>query len=181
MRKKYLAIRVLIVLFLLLPFLLKSIDRFLEPYPAILFPAGGKKVKAFDGNITVHNELEYYLVLKSGETIKIDLMEAFNNLPNNRVKALLNKDFGLTRNSNKPFKVNIASNVVMLDLQKKLPESKIEEGKTWLKEQLGYSFNIDKENIINLRVDNCKTYRDITNESKEIKKECFLKKSISLI
>ena len=181
MKKRYFILRFVIILFLVLPFLLKTVNRSLEPYPAILFPAGGKKVKGFEDNMIVYNEMEYFLLLKSGETKKIDLMNTFNRLPNPMVKALLRNNLGLVRNSKKPFKINLAGNLFVLDLNKQIPDTTIEEGKTWLRKHFGEVYNIDKEKIINLKVNNCKTYKDLNNNSLDIKKDCVLKQSISLI
>jgi len=70
MKKKYFISRLFIILILLVPFLLRSLHKSLEPYPAIILPSGASKIKAFDDNFIVYDELEFYVLLNSGNLKK---------------------------------------------------------------------------------------------------------------
>jgi len=101
-------------------------------------------------------------------------------LPFNYIRALFRNDFGLKRENKKPYEIKFGNKSFTFDIIKKLPDSKIHEGKIWIKSQISKTNKIDQETIRELRVNKCTIYKDIENNSSMIERRCIVKNSIPL-
>ena len=91
---KKLGLRLLILLGLLCPFLLREASNSLEPYPAVLQPSGATKISASDG-ILRFSRTELIAISHAGTEQPLDPREFFDVIPNQYWSHIARNGFGL--------------------------------------------------------------------------------------
>ena len=94
MKLKYLNAFLILMIFLLVPFLLRIITPSLEVYPSIVLPSGAGKVKLTDGDLTYHTT-EIYGKKMTGELVRLDVREFLKPIPVQYLHAIVEGEFGL--------------------------------------------------------------------------------------
>lgn len=91
-RNSYILTRILIILAIIIPFILKSIDSHLEPYPAVILPGAAGKTKSPKNDLIFYKKQEIFALTHDSNKIKIQRSDLFTDLPLNFEKKLLIKD-----------------------------------------------------------------------------------------
>ena len=174
MKKKYIISRLVLILLLLTPYILKTYSSRLEPYPAVLFPVGGNKTKAVTNEFMIYSERRFFAVTKRGEIIKIDIFQLLNTVPRQFIYKIVQNNFGLTPkySRSKGYDQERKRTVKHTAAAK-------EEGKMWIKNRLSEQTNVDMDKINGLLYQQCKVY--ISHEHEQLNREkCVVKRIIDL-
>ena len=164
---------VFLVLVLFVPFVLRTLAKQLEPYPAIILPSGASKIDLKEGVIGV-NSLSIYGYDTQGKLEKIDVKQFIAPIPSHYFPVIAKNEFGLStkttdeiwlRGLNK--KIDIKRKSVSLANQ--------ELAKIWLSnrlKKLGLSTS-----LILIRYE----FKELSiNDGKELSREITNEKNISL-
>ena len=92
---KYSIITLIILPLIVIPFILKSIKRILEPFPAVIFPAGARKVKINNSKILM-TQSKFYgkLIGNKNNWVELPIKEFCQPLPPIFCSRLWKTNFG---------------------------------------------------------------------------------------
>ena len=159
---------VFLVVVLFVPFVLRTLSKKLEPYPALILPSGASKIDLKEGVINV-DSISIYGYDTQGKLQKIDVEQFIEPIPNHYFRHIANKEFGLSTKTTEEIwlkglnkKINIKRKSISLENQRL--------AKIWVSnrlEQIGLSTSsilIRNESKV-LSINNAKEVsREITNE-----------------
>lgn len=103
---KRLVLRLILLLGLILPFLLREVSSSLEPYPAVLQPSGATKISVSEGVLRFH-KTELIAILNDGTEQSLDPNRFFDTIPNQYWTHIARNGFGLSQPKSRSFSLGI--------------------------------------------------------------------------
>ena len=103
---KKMFLRVLILGWLITPFVLREVNNNFEPFPAVLQPSGASKVSTESGLIRFSRK-ELFIVKSDGSTQEIDPDLFFKGIPNHYWSYIVENSFGLDERRVRSFSIGI--------------------------------------------------------------------------
>ena len=95
MKLKYLNAFLLLLVFLLIPFVLRIITPSLEVYPSIVLPSGAGKVKLANDGLTYQTTEIYGKNQVTGKLERLEVQDFFKPIPVQYFHAIVEGEFGL--------------------------------------------------------------------------------------
>ena len=103
---KKLVLRLIILLGLILPFLLREVSNSLEPYPAVLQPSGATKISTTEGVLRFY-KTELLAISHDGTEHPLDPRQFFHTIPNQYWTHIARNGFGLSQPKSRSFSIGI--------------------------------------------------------------------------
>ncbi|ESA36269.1 hypothetical protein N836_07970 [Leptolyngbya sp. Heron Island J] len=152
---KKLVLRLIILLGLILPFLLREVSNSLEPYPAVLQPSGATKISTSEGVLRFY-KTELLAIGNDGTEQFLDPRQFFNTIPHQYWTHIARNGFGLSQPKSRSFSVGIwtLSATTILEAS---PEERI-AALDWMKARL---IELEMPETEKLRVQQVRTLFDI--------------------
>lgn len=135
--KHKLSFNLLLLTALVVPYGLKLLSPLLEPYPAIIFPAGAGKVESSQDTFEFSISNIYCFNLLTEDWEKLSTRSFLHPIPPQRFYAISRNEFGL--NSDLEYEVNFRRNILPSFTYKNhsaLSAAKIESTRAWLRDRL---------------------------------------------
>jgi hypothetical protein len=127
----------LLGIFLFVPYVLKLLSYgALEPYPAIVFPAGASKLKLEANSYTFKDLGIYCLDLKAKEWKRQDAYSFLEPIPVQNLSSIIKNEFGLNPNLKHQVKFRRISLGFSYENAQALSEANIDLTKAWLRGRL---------------------------------------------
>ncbi len=164
---------VFLILVLLVPFVLKTVSRKLEPYPAIILPSGASKLDLKEGKIGVDG-ISIYGYDTQGNLEKIDVKQFIAPIPSHYFHVLANNEFGLSTKTTDEIWLRGLNKKI--DIKRKSTSSEHQElAKIWLANRLK-KLGLSTSSIL-IRYE----FKELSiNDGKELSRKITNEKNISL-
>lgn len=162
-----------LIIALFFPFVIKTANSKLEPYPAIILPSGAKKLNLKEGVIHVNN-LSIYGYDLQGKLQKIDTKKILAPIPNHYLYAIVDNEFGLS--------TKITDEILLRGLGKKIEiKRKVASSEERQLAKLWLSNKLKDLGLSNLSIVVRYELKKLEiNTGKEVSKEITNEKNISL-
>ncbi|MBX2862988.1 MAG: hypothetical protein KTR27_05495 [Leptolyngbyaceae cyanobacterium MAG.088] len=148
---KKLVIRLILLLGLIVPFLLREMNNSLEPYPAVLQPSGATKISTSEG-LLKFSRTELIIICSNGSEKSLDPNQFFDTIPTQYWTHIARNGFGFNEPKSKSVSLGIWT-LQTTTVLKASPEDK-KAALEWMHKQLK---NLDIEDAETLRVQQVKT------------------------
>lgn len=156
--------RILLLLILILPFVLREISKTLEAYPAVLLPSGDSVVSTSDG-VVVFGRSELVAVRSDGSEELLDPDALFGDIPGYYWTRIASREFGLKAENRKSLAIGAWAISAVVSPQATVQQQ--QQFQEWMVQRLE---ELNLSQISRVRVRHLKVFFDIDTRT-EVKQE----------